>query len=386
MPVDEGDDERWAELPGGGSEEASSSSDSDDGGNVVDHISSLSADDGAAGTLLYPLPSSLPSLSSLSSSASDRCRRILSISHDSTQGLAARVWPSAAMLVEFIAAEVEKEKERREDDDGENNNGPFSWRGASVLELGSGPGLTGIAVAALAGSRVLLTDLEGPALTLARRNVGSNAAEIERGGGSVAVAALPWGQRGAARRAVAEAVSSDPSLPSFFAAPPTAVIAADVIYDGALFSLLLETLEELAFGEGGSASAGASAGGGDNENDTSSSASTRASSSPSSSSPSFTSPRILIAHVRRWKRDARFWAAAKKRFEVLDVTPPGRKSEKAGEGEREREGGGDGADDGEGEQGSSSSKKGLGRRRYSSHEKGALRVFELVPKIKNSRQ
>ena len=64
MPVDEGDDERWAELPGGGSEEGNGSGDSDeegdDRGGIVDHISSLSADDGAAGTLLYPLPALSP--------------------------------------------------------------------------------------------------------------------------------------------------------------------------------------------------------------------------------------------------------------------------------------------------------------------------------------
>jgi len=367
MPVDEGDDERWAELPGGGGsdEEGNSSGDSDEEGAIVDNICSLSADDGAAGTLLYPLPSALSS----SNSTSDHLRRTLSISHDSTQGLAARVWPSAAMLVEFIAAEVEREREKEEEkereadgdcggdcnDDGENNssskNKAFSWQGASVLELGSGPGLTGIAVAALAGSHVLLTDLEGPALTLARRNVEGNAAEIEEGGGSVAVAALPWGQRGAARRAAGEAaVSSDPR--SF--SNPEAVIAADVVYDGALFSPLLETLEELAFGE----TSGGSGSDNGNGNDA----------SGSSSSPPFRPPRILIAHVRRWKRDARFWAAAKKRFEVIDVTPGRRKSEKAGE---EAEG----AEGSEGEGGNL-------RRRYSSHEKGALRVFELVSKKK----
>ena len=253
------------------------------------------------------------------------------------------------MLVEFIAAEVEKEKEKGKD---ENDNSVFSWRAASVLELGSGPGLTGIAVAALKGSRVLLTDLEGPALTLARKNVEENAAEIERGGGSVAVAPLPWGERGAARRA-RSACS--------FASSPTVVIAADVIYDGALFSPLLETLEELAFGESKSDGSGDTDNGNDNT-----SASTRAHPPPSPSPPS-PPPRILIAHVRRWKRDARFWAAARKRFEVIDVTP-GKRSEKAGEG---------------GEEGESGSK--TPPCRYSSHEKGALRVFELVPKI-NSRR
>ena len=357
MPVEEGDDERWAELPGGGSSDGGGNSSSDDPEEgedvgIVDHISSLSADDGAAGTLFYPLPAALSSSSSSSSSSPDeRRRRTLSISHDSTQGLAARVWPSAAMLVEFIAAEVEREKERKDKKNSGSSCGaapPFSWRAASVLELGSGPGLAGIAVAALAGSRVLLTDLEGPALTLARRNVEENAAEIERGGGSVAVAALPWGQQGGAQRA-AEAVSDTRHFAS-----PTAVIAADVIYDGALFSPLLETLEELAFGTRGSAPSPPPP-------------------PPPPPPPLYfrPAPRILIAHVRRWKRDSRFWAAARKRFEVIDVTPG--RSEKAGGGAGR--GGGEGASGIEG-----------GSKRYSSHEKGALRVFELVPKIHKSRQ
>ena len=362
MPVDEGDDERWAELPGGGrSDEGTSSSDAG-GEDVVgiDHISSLSADDGAAGTLLYQLP--LPS--------PDGRRRTLRISHDSTKGLAARVWPSAAMLVDFVAAEVEREREGERQKD-EKGDAAFSWRGASVLELGSGPGLAGIAVAALAGSRVLLTDLEGPALTLARRNVEENAAEIEKGGGSVAVAALPWGERGGAQRA-AEAVSDT----WCFASPPTAVVAADVIYDGALFAPLLETLEELAFA-GGRGSSDGGGGGGDDNGNGASRAPPSSSSPPSLSSHSPPSPpqppRILIAHVRRWKRDARFWAAARKRFEVIDVTHPGTR----------RRGGGRG---GEGEGEGASEIGGGGGKRYSSHEKGALRVFELVPKIPKSRQ
>ena len=78
----------------------------------------------------------------------------------------------------------------------------------------------------------------------------------------------------------------------------------------------------------------------------------------------------MIAHVRRWKRDARFWAAARKRFEVVDVTPGRRRSEKAN-------------DEGEGEEGEKGEEreKRKNQKRYSSHEKGALRVFELFPKI-----
>lgn len=338
MPIDEGDGERWAELPQG--DDGSTSDDGD--AAIIDHKTSLSADDGAAGTLLFRLPAPSRSLD----------ERTLSISHDSTQGLAARVWPSAAILVEFIAAEVEREKEKEKGRGEERGGGAtkgFSWRDASVLELGCGPGLAGIAAAALAGARVLLTDLEGPALTLARRNVAANAAEIKRNGGGVAVAPLPWGLPGAAQKA-AEAVE-DTSFSS-----PDAVIAADVIYDGALFSPLLETLEVLAFGAVG----GGRDGDGDNGDNGNSAPASAPGSSPSVSPHS--PPRILIAHVRRWKRDTRFWAAARKRFEVLDVTP--------GKPEAREEGGEKG-------------KSGKSCSRYSSHEKGALRVFELVTKKKS---
>ena len=89
-------------------------------------------------------------------------------------------------------------------------------------------------------------------------------------------------------------------------------VAADVVYDPALFAPLVETLSQ--FGRAG----------------------TR---------------RVLLAHVRRWKSDARFWKAARREWGVRDVTGAG----------------GDGADG-----------PPPPARRSSSHERGAQKVFELI--------
>jgi predicted nicotinamide N-methyase len=59
------------------------------------------------------------------------------------------------------------------------------WRGERVLELGCGPGLTGIALAA-AGATVTMTDLHPEATVLALGNAGANGAH------SVQLAAADW--------------------------------------------------------------------------------------------------------------------------------------------------------------------------------------------------
>ena len=86
---------------------------------------------------------------------------------------------------------------------------PAIVRGKTVLELGAGVGLCGIAAAALGAQRVVLTDRE-PLLKLLRESVGANepdtAARCE-------VAALEWGEVGA---------RSAPAV--------DLVIAADVVY------------------------------------------------------------------------------------------------------------------------------------------------------------
>ena len=141
---------------------------------------------------------------------------------------------------------------------------------------------------------------------LTRANADANTGIIEAAGGSASIATLPWGDV----RAPAAAVAA--THPRF--ATPSAIVAADVVYDAALFEPLLATLT--VFG---------------------------------GMSPP---PRILIAHVRRWKRDKRFWAGAKKRFSVTELDDAGQPVVVSDEGHG------------------------------SAHEKGALRLFELVPRKK----
>lgn len=290
--MDEGDDVRWAELPGTPSPPASPAPPS-----AVDAVAA--ADD----CLVLPLPP-----------AATPPPHGLTLRTHAAAGLAAKVWPSALHLAAVAARD------------------PAAWRGATVVELGCGPGAAGLALAAM-GGHVLLTDLEGALVRewwwwgkgvgkwfgtghlfffstcttslqpLARANADANAAIIAAAGGSVAVAPLPWGE------ADAPAAAAAASHPRF--ATPTVVVAADVVYDEALFGPLLTTLA--AYGR------------------------TRP------------PPRVLVAHVRRWKRDKRFWAAARKLFTVTEL-----------------------GDDG------CAVVEGDGTR--SAHERGALRLFELAPR------
>lgn len=66
-------------------------------------------------------------------------------------------------------------------------------RGLSIAELGAGTGLLGI-WAATQGAHVVLTDLD-ELVPLLRDNVNLNMEQILKGGGSVRVEAMRWGDR-----------------------------------------------------------------------------------------------------------------------------------------------------------------------------------------------
>lgn len=84
----------------------------------------------------------------------------------------AAVWGAGAALADALAA------------------APDAVAGKSVVELGCGTGLCGIAAARLGARRVLLTDAENePVLARAARNVASNT----RPGAGASVRPLPWG-------------------------------------------------------------------------------------------------------------------------------------------------------------------------------------------------
>jgi len=141
-------------------------------------------------------------------------------------------------------------------------------RGARVLELGAGTGMAGV-MAGRFGARVTLTDLPHVLPNL-QSNVDLNLAEVEACGGSLAVQPLRWG--------VHDDVAEFPT--------PDLILASDCVYYDTLFEPLMQTLKWLC-GIGVEKGKGAIMG-----------------------------PVVLLAHLRRWKKDGHFFRMAAKCFDV----------------------------------------------------------------------
>ncbi|KAJ7570643.1 hypothetical protein O6H91_01G129900 [Diphasiastrum complanatum] len=153
-----------------------------------------------------------------------------------------------------------------------------------VLELGSGTGLVGL-VAAFLGGEVVLTDLEHVVPNL-RHNVGVNLKQIEAFGGVIVTETLRWGIR--------EDVEK---LGSF-----DIVLASDVVYYDTLFDPLLKTLKWLVESTGSQKLVNG--------------VQRTTSMEDVSTVSNGLRPFILLAHVRRWKKDAQFFRMASKYFDV----------------------------------------------------------------------
>ncbi|PHH67011.1 hypothetical protein CDD81_4406 [Ophiocordyceps australis] len=97
----------------------------------------------------------------------------------------------------------------------------FGRPAPTVLELGSGTGLLGLAAAALWKAPVVLSDLPAIVPNL-KHNVESNMALVEARGGSLAVGALTWGASGSHQ--VDDALFGKPFQFKI-------VLAADALYD-----------------------------------------------------------------------------------------------------------------------------------------------------------
>eukprot|EP00937_MAST-01D_sp_MAST-1D-sp2_P002551 g2551.t1 len=128
------------------------------------------------------------------------------------------VWPGAQLLGAALA-------ERRWPRGG--------CAGRSVIELGSGVGLCGIA-AAMMGARVVLTERDD-LLPLLRANVGAAQvqAAVRAAGGSASAQPLDWTQKGAVARLSASRGGFD------------LILGADVVYAQAPLGALCSTLCEL---------------------------------------------------------------------------------------------------------------------------------------------
>ncbi|KAL6657763.1 hypothetical protein ACP70R_005543 [Stipagrostis hirtigluma subsp. patula] len=180
-----------------------------------------------------------------------------------SRGLSFQLWPSAATLLRFLPASPRLLP-----------RAPAPGSPLSVLELGSGTGAAGLALAAALPARVVLSDLPD-ALPNLRHNAALNAPLLASAGGAATVVPLPWGDA-AAMEAVAAAQA---------ASPFDLVVASDVVYYEALVDPLIETLRFFVKGE----------------------------------------VVFLMAHMRRWKRtDKKFFGKARKVFdvEVVHEDPP----------------------------------------------------------------
>ncbi|KAL3725821.1 hypothetical protein ACJRO7_030798 [Eucalyptus globulus] len=184
-----------------------------------------------------------------------------------SRGLSFQLWPAATTLLNLLDSHVS-----------DPAVGPLSpilagrpqspQRRLSVLELGSGTGLVGIAAAVALGADVTVTDLPHVVPNL-QFSVDANAAALAAGagGGAVRVVPLRWGEAADVGALGEEEYD--------------VILASDVVYYDHLYDPLLETLrwlferserrEEMVF---------------------------------------------VMAHLRRWKKDSAFFRKARKAFDV----------------------------------------------------------------------
>ena len=127
------------------------------------------------------------------------------------------LWASAPALLEWLSADDQTLP-------GSDMSRRSLFEGQSVLEVGSGTGFVGLALAKLGASRVTLTDLP-QRLPILKRNVEENGLEDD-----VSVQALAWG--------TTSAIDDEPDL----------IVASDVTYDAELVPLLATTLAALLSG------------------------------------------------------------------------------------------------------------------------------------------
>eukprot|EP01043_Picozoa_sp_COSAG02_P018725 COSAG02_NODE_882_length_16211_cov_27.762103_1_plen_349_part_00 len=147
--------------------------------------------------------------------------RIESGQHSSVSDTGLAVWDGALILSKFLELEVKRSV----------------LKGAAVLDLGAGCGMTSIVAAAL-GARVSATDLPY-SLALLQRNVDSNAELLAAAGGSVAVGSLDWLSTVNSGKLLKSCLDVARLLDTDF----DIVLAADVIWDAELVEPLLCTIE-----------------------------------------------------------------------------------------------------------------------------------------------
>ena len=176
------------------------------------------------------------------------------------KGIAHQLWPAATHMCRYIDA---------------NLDSVFSAHGGvertRVIELGAGIGLVGLYLSVLGCSKVLLTDLP-KAMDILQKNIDAN----ERASTAVCLP-LSWGNVQETEVALAALLGEGLDDDEF----PPLIVAADCVYWESLFELLVITLCKLCQHREGT--------------------------------------RVLMSHVRRWKKDAKFFKMCQKKGLLVEV-------------------------------------------------------------------
>ncbi|XP_030646543.1 methyltransferase-like protein 22 [Chanos chanos] len=155
----------------------------------------------------------------------ERVQDVIKIEHTMAtplEDVGKQVWRGAFLLADFILSQ------------------PAMFKGATVLELGAGTGLTSIVMATVAKT-VYCTDVGEDLLSMCQRNVNLNKHLLEPTGGHVKVCLLDW---------MTDDLCTDPELDFCWTEEDVAnlydnttyIIAADVCYDDDLTDALFRTL------------------------------------------------------------------------------------------------------------------------------------------------
>ncbi|GAA6218740.1 methyltransferase-like protein 22 [Lates japonicus] len=136
-----------------------------------------------------------------------------------------QVWRGAFLLADFILSK------------------PEMFRGATVLELGAGTGLTSIIMATIAKT-VYCTDVGEDLLSMCKRNVALNRHMTEPAGGEVRVRQLDWLQHDLCADPDVEFSWTEEEIADMYD-NTSFIIAADVCYDDDLTDGLFRTLYRL---------------------------------------------------------------------------------------------------------------------------------------------
>ncbi|TMS00923.1 Methyltransferase-like protein 22 [Larimichthys crocea] len=159
----------------------------------------------------------------------DTCLRdIIRIEHTMAtplEDVGKQVWRGAFFLADFILSD------------------PIMFRGATVLELGAGTGLTSIILATIAKT-VYCTDVGEDLLRMCKRNVMLNRHMMEPSGGEIRVRQLDWLQHDLCTDSDTEFCWTEDEVADLYN-NTSFIIAADVCYDDDLTDGLFRTLYRL---------------------------------------------------------------------------------------------------------------------------------------------